>query len=55
MPGPYRDISHAKTIKKKEVPMSEAATNPRPKNSQTGGAGRDRQHAGAVQLPLLEM
>ena len=33
MPGPYRDISHAKIIKTKEVPMSEAATNPRPKNS----------------------
>ena len=33
MPGPYRDISHAKIITKKEVPMSEAATNPRPKNS----------------------
>ena len=33
MPGPYRDISHAKIVKKKEVPMSEAATNPRPKNS----------------------
>ena len=31
MPGPYRDISHAKIIKTKEVPMSEAATNRAPK------------------------
>ena len=33
MPGPYRDISHAKIIKKKEVPMSETTTPQRPKNS----------------------
>ena len=34
MPGPYRDISHAKIIKKKEVPMStKPPPTPRPKNS----------------------